>query len=38
LFELTPGLNVRAADPEIHRELNRYLNLMAPHVQKMSAA
>src|SRR5215469_10890158 len=28
LFELTPGLNVRAADPEIHRELNRYLNLM----------
>ena len=28
LFELTPGLKVRAADPEIHKELSRYLNLM----------
>ena len=28
LFELTPSLNVRAADPEIQKDLNRYLNLM----------
>lgn len=28
LFELTPGLNVRSADPEIQKDLNRYLNLM----------
>lgn len=28
LFELTPGINVRSADPEIQKDLNRYLNLM----------
>jgi hypothetical protein len=28
LFELTPSLNVRATDPEIQKDLNRYLNLM----------
>ena len=28
LFELSPSLYVRAAEPEIQRDLNRYLNLM----------
>lgn len=28
LFELTPSINVRAADPEIQKDLNRYLNLV----------
>lgn len=28
LFELTPNLTVRSADPEIQKALNRYLNLM----------
>jgi len=28
LFELGPDVLVRAAEPEIHKDLNRYLNLM----------
>jgi len=28
LFELTPSINVRAADPETQKDLNRYLNLV----------
>lgn len=28
LFELTPSINVRVADPEIQKDLNRYLNLV----------
>ncbi|HWW15753.1 MAG TPA: DUF4139 domain-containing protein, partial [Candidatus Dormibacteraeota bacterium] len=28
IFEVVPGVVVRAAEPEIHKDLNRYLNLM----------
>jgi hypothetical protein len=28
LFEMSPGVTVRAADPEIHRDIDRYLSLM----------
>ena len=28
LFDLTPSINVRSADPEIQKDLNRYLNLV----------
>ena len=42
LFELGPGVVVRAAEPEIHRDLNRYLNLMgstrSKDVRRMSVS
>jgi hypothetical protein len=42
LFELGPGVLVRAAGPEIHKDLNRYLNLMgstrSKDVRRMSVS
>ena len=42
LFELGPGVLVRAAEPEIHKDLNRYLNLMgstrSKDVRRMSVS
>jgi hypothetical protein len=42
LFELGPGVVVRAAEPEIHKDLNRYLNLMgstrSKDVRRMSVS
>jgi len=42
LFELGPGVVVRAAEPEIHKDLNRYLNLIgstrSKDVRRMSVS
>jgi len=42
LFEFGPGLVVRAAEPEIHKDLNRYLNLIgstrSKDVRRMSVS